>query len=103
VESQPLWRTYSNTITAAWTGLIVLAGWITTTDLSLPRWAVIAIGAILYVAGVFGIKATPNGVSASTVATVLKLPMSPMAPAQVFKASGTWTKPANVPKPPTAT
>lgn len=80
LQGQPWWKKYSNTVMAVASGLVVLAGWVTTTGFGLPHWAQVTTGAILFAGSVFGIKSTKNGLTDSVLTSVLSAPGSPVAP-----------------------
>jgi hypothetical protein len=82
LQNQPLWKKYSNTITAIISGLVVLAGWIVTTDIGLPHWFQIAAGVVMFIGSVLGIKSTKNGLTDSVLTSVLTAPGSPVAPSE---------------------
>lgn len=73
MNKQPWWKKYSNTVTAIVSGLIVLAGWITTTGIDLPTWGTVIIGVIMFIGSVLGIRSTKNGITETTVAKVADL------------------------------
>lgn len=79
VEQQKWWKKYSNTVAAFFTGLIVLAGWATTTTLGFPHWVSIVAGVILFLGSVLGVHGTPNGLDNTVIASTLKMPFSPVA------------------------
>lgn len=70
MNKQPWWKKYSNTVTAIVAGLVVLAGWITTTGIDLPQWASAFVGVVLFVGSVLGIRTTKNGLTESVVEKV---------------------------------
>jgi hypothetical protein len=78
MERQPWWKKYSNTVTAAISGVVVFLGWILTTGVGLPHWATITTGAILFLASVLGIHATPDGLTEPTITRILAMPDSPL-------------------------
>lgn len=70
MNKQPWWKKYSNTVTAIVAGLVVFAGWITTTGIDLPQWATALIGVVLFIGSVLGIRTTKNGITESVVEKV---------------------------------
>lgn len=65
IAEQPAFKRYANTATTAVGGVAQLAVWLAAFQLDLPAPAVYAIGALLFVAQLLGVKATPNGLTAS--------------------------------------
>lgn len=70
LEEQPWWKKNSNTVTTALGGLVTLLWWASTSGLHFPAWGQAAMGVILYIASVLGVKYTRNGLTASTVEMV---------------------------------
>lgn len=72
LQEQTWFRRYSNTITTAFTGLMTLAWWLTSTRIDLPEWSVYAIGALLWLGQIVGVKRTKNGVTPSVIDAVTR-------------------------------
>lgn len=73
MNRQPWWKKYSNTVTAIVAGLVVLAGWITTTGIELPQWMTVLVGVVLFVGSVLGIRTTKNGITETVVEKVAEI------------------------------
>jgi hypothetical protein len=73
VTSQPWAKKHANTITAAWTGALML-GWLVTDSVTdAPPWITAALGVLLYVGQVLGVYKTKNGVTPSVVDKVTEV------------------------------
>lgn len=70
LEQQPWWKRYAGTITMACSMLVAFGTWVTTTYVDLPRPAMVAVGAIVAIAGVIAARATPNGITPRSNAVI---------------------------------
>lgn len=70
VLSQPWYQRYANTVTATLTGAVTLIYWLATSGLDLPTWFHVTGGVVMFVATVFGVNKTKNGMSPSTAVAV---------------------------------
>lgn len=70
LESQPWWRRYANTVTAAVTNLVLLAWLLVSSGIDLPHSVQWAVAAVLFAGNVLGIRGTSNGVTPSLIGLV---------------------------------
>ena len=70
VLSQPWYQRYANTVTATLTAAVTLVYWLVTSGLPLPLWVHAVGGVVMFLAAVFGVNRTRNGMSPSTADAV---------------------------------
>jgi len=78
MHKQHWWVKYSNTAMAIVSGLVVMAGWLITTGVGLPRWALIVVGVILFLGSVLGVHTVPDGITEPILKKIMNMPNSPL-------------------------
>lgn len=70
LAKQKWWQKSSNTVTAAFSGLVTLIWWVTSTGVALPDTVTYPVAIVLYLGTVLGIKGTKNGLTPSVANTI---------------------------------
>lgn len=70
VLSQPWWKRKANTVTGAWTGMLMVVWIAIGSGAEMPYWVTLLGGGLLYVGQLLGLSKTPNGVTPGVVEQV---------------------------------